>query len=148
MRPALFKFIVNPPPFAVLSRYTFRPSHTVFIQTDGSFKPQYSRTAVFINTHENKEFKLRKAYLDHNDSMESEWCSILDGIQYSIKHKHVCIELENDNQQVVQSLIERKSPNKQYLTKYYRMIYKEINGLEYFGIRWIPREFNKADLLL
>jgi ribonuclease HI len=116
-----------------------------FVQTDGSFKGNISRTAVLLNTSHNENYKLLNSYLDHKNSTESEWCSVLDGIQYSISKDEGSIELENDNLGVINSIINNKMPNKSYLADYYYLIENEIRNLDYFGIRWIPRELNRAD---
>lgn len=79
--------------------------------------------------------------------MESEWCSIVDGIQYAIRKDEVSFELENDCLPVVRSIINKKVPRSSLLADYYTAAFKEIRNLEYFGIRWIPRELNKADEL-
>jgi hypothetical protein len=109
-----------------------------------NYKP-ISRTAVLITNLKGEQNTLCNTYFDHKNSTESEWCSILDGIKYSIKKDHDAIELENDNLGVIQSLINRKIPKRHYLAEYYTMIYKNLRQLEYLGIRWIPRERNRAD---
>ena len=44
------------------------------------------------------------------------------------------------------SLIRREKPSGLY-DDYYYLIMEYINKLEYLGIRWIPRNMNKADKL-
>jgi hypothetical protein len=41
----------------------------------------------------------------------------------------------------------KKPPMKSYLSDYYDMIFKEVKQMQYMSIRWIPREFNRADRL-
>ena len=79
--------------------------------------------------------------------MESEWCSILDGIRYAIQRDEGSIELENDCLPIVRSITRRKIPTNSLLANYYTAVFKEIRELDYLGIRWIPRELNKADEL-
>jgi ribonuclease HI len=145
MRPALQIFLRNPMNFVGLKRGS-RPPTVGHIQTDGSFS-SISRTAVILRTKNHEDYTLCKTYFNHKHSMESEWCSILDGIQYAIKKDEGSIELENDCMPVVKSIIQKKIPNNSLLAFYYTAVFNEIRDLEYIGIRWIPRELNKADEL-
>lgn len=145
--PTLFR---RPGPFTVIAKSTnIKPSNIAHIQTDGSFKIQpyiLSRTAVIMKTSENQKYSLMNTYLDHKNSTESEWRSVLDGIEYSIKKNEPSIELENDNLGVMSSLIRRRKPQG-YLQDYYMYIFDRIKEMEWVGIRWIPREMNKSDRL-
>jgi len=113
------------------------------VQTDGSFgHSKISRTAVLYRDRKGIDTTQCKTYFDHRNSTESEWCSVLDGIQYAVKKDEGFVELENDNLGVIQSLIRRKEPKMGY---YYQVIQKELLHFDYVGIRWIPREMNAAD---
>ena len=135
--------------FSVLTRGSFhRPSYTARIQTDGSFSVKYksiSRTAVFLTTSKGEQHTLCRTYFDHKNHVESEWCSILDGIEYSLKKNQDAIELENDNLGVINSLVNHRIPRQSYLSDYYALVYKYLREFEYVGVRWIPRELNRAD---
>lgn len=144
MRPALANFLRNPPPFSVLRGTALRPSKLAHVQTDGSFK-DLSRTAVLLRTTIPEEYTLLGTYFDHKNSGHSEWCSVLDGILFSKKKDQGCLELENDCLGVIQALTRKKQPRDALSAYLYSSISKEIRGLEHFGIRWIPREMNKAD---
>jgi ribonuclease HI len=125
-----------------------RPTRVADIQTDGSFsRGNISRTAVILHTTDLEEYKLMNTYFDHKNSGESEWCSILNGLRYAIKKDQGSVELENDCLPVIQQLIHRKEPRKEYLAYYYISILKEIKQMDYVSVRWIPREFNRADEL-
>jgi ribonuclease HI len=148
MRPALAKFIQNPHPFLPLTQGRLRPSKIALVQTDGSFSKEcveMSRTAVILTTYDKIDHKLINSYTDHWNSMESEWCSVLNGIRYAQKKDQGSIELENDCLQVIKHLVNRRPPMKGYLASYYNSILKEAKNMEYLGIRWIPRELNRAD---
>jgi len=148
MRPALANFLKNPTPFLPLGRRLVKPPKTALVQTDGSFSKEHvemSRTAVILTTHDNIKYKLMNSYIDHWNSTESEWCSVLNGIRYAQKKDQGSIELENDCLQVIKHLVNRRPPMKGYLASYYTSILKEAKNMEYLGIRWIPREFNRAD---
>ena len=146
MRPALLSFLRNPKPFVPL-KHGKKPPQVAFVQTDGSFKAPISRTAVILTTPASVEHKLMKTYMVHKNSMESEWCSIFDGIQFSLKKDEGSIELENDCFHPLWHLLERKEPKQAYLAEYYYAIFKQIKELSYIGIRWVPREMNRADSL-
>jgi hypothetical protein len=116
-----------------------RAPHTQLIQTDGSFKSGISRTACLFP--QSREYMLR-TYLDHRHSADSEWCSVLDGIRLAKELDHGAIHLENDCLGVVQALVSRRPPKHM---DYYHSILDEIRQMDYIGIRWIPRELNRAD---
>ena len=147
MRPVLQAFLREPTIFSGIRG--IKPPKVAHIQTDGSFSMEFkiSRTAVILKDKVGQNYTLCKTYLYHNNSMESEWCSILDGIRYAIQRDEGSIELENDCLPVVKSIIRSKIPRNSLLANYYTAVFKEIRGLDYLGIRWIPRELNKADEL-
>lgn len=148
MRNALIDFLQKPTVFSPLSQRLIKPPKVALVQTDGSFSKQYaemSRTAVTLKTYNNVNYSLINTYSDHWNATESEWCSVLNGIRYAIKKDQGSVELENDCLGVVKHLIHRRAPAKAYLADYYRSIFKEAKNMEYLGIRWIPRELNKAD---
>ena len=146
MRPALLNFLRNPTPFSVLTR-SLRPPIVAHVQTDGSFTPQVSRTAALLKTVKGEEYSLLKTYFEHKNCTHSEWCSVLDGILYSVKKDQGSVELENDCLGVVRALTQKRRPVDRFAADCYGKIYREVRGLEHFGIRWIPREMNRADQL-
>jgi len=148
MRPVLATFLRSPTTFTALSRSTLRPPKVALVQTDGSFSTkqvELSRTAVLLLTASKEEYSLINTYFDHWNAAESEWASVLNGIQFALKKDQGSVELENDCLPVVKHLIHKRAPAKSYLADYYRTILKEAKTMEYLGIRWIPRELNKAD---
>lgn len=152
MRPAVAKFLQNPTRFSVLKGLPLAPStlppKVAHVQTDGSFTSvsRMSRTAVLLRTI-GEEYTLRSTYFDHVDSTQSEWCSILDGILFSKRKDQGSIQLENDCFGVIQALLRNRPPRDDLAAHYYTSIFKELRELDHFGIRWIPREMNKADEL-
>ena len=149
MRPVLLSFLRNPSPFISLSR-SLRPEKVALVQTDGSFStrfPELSRTAVILRTKDHIDYTLLDTYTDHWNSHESEWASVLNGIKFALKKDQGSVELENDCLPVIKHLINKRPPLKSYLAEYYSQILKEAKQMEYLGIRWIPRELNKADNL-
>ena len=150
MRPALANFLQNPTRFSVLKGLPLAPStlppKVAHVQTDGSFT-SFSRTAVLLRTVTPEEYTLRSTYFDHVNSTQSEWCSILDGILFSKRKDQGSIQLENDCLGVIQALLRNRPPRDELTAHFYTTIFKELRELDYFGIRWIPREMNKADQL-
>jgi hypothetical protein len=65
------------------------------IQTDGSFRKNISRTAVILDTVQGEE-TLVNTYFTHDNSHESEWCSVLNGLEFSLKKKQLAVTLENE----------------------------------------------------
>jgi ribonuclease HI len=115
------------------------------IQTDGSFRKNISRTAIILDTVQGEQFTLVNTYFTHANSYESEWCSVLNGLEFALKKKQTAVTLENDNQGVIQSLITQTPPK--VFWSYYDSIYDLMDGFDWVSMRWIPRERNKADRL-
>ena len=107
-----------------------------------------SRTAVILTTQMGVEHTLSKTYDTHVNSTESEWCSVLDGIQYAILRGQGAVDLENNNLGVIRSLIKERMPMNPLIAKYYTSINAHMYYLDYFSVRWIPRRFNRADGLV
>jgi len=125
-----------------------RPATVAHVQTDGSYhhRQRLSRTAVILRTDD--EYRLMTTYMEgeHKNSTESEWASVLDGLQFSIAKDQGAVELENDNLGVIEALIKRRA--KKEVERYYlHAILEESADLDWLGIRWIPRELNRADTL-
>jgi hypothetical protein len=148
MRHAMAAFLKKPTVFSALTRAGPRPSKVALVQTDGSFSAEFaemSRTAVLLKTTSHETYSLVDTYTDHWNSMESEWASVLNGVQFALKKDQGSVELENDCLPVIKHLIFRKPPAKSYLADYYAAVFKEAKKMEYLGVRWIPRELNRAD---
>ena len=134
--------------FAALVKKTLHmPPHLASLQTDGSFRyvDRISRTASLLKTDET--YKSVKTYFDHQNSYESEWCSVMDGILMSQENDVDSLQIENDNLSVMNSLIQRKVPKQEYAAIYYEEIMKLVQPMEWVELRWIPRRLNKADKL-
>jgi ribonuclease HI len=135
--------------FTLLTRPTLlRSDYVARIQTDGSFKSTYniSRTAVLYLNSPEKQF-LIKTYMNHRNSYESEWASVLDGILYALKKGDGSVELENDNQSVMRALITKTPPVQDYSRFYYYKTLELSNYMDLLSVRWIPRRENQADRL-
>ena len=132
-------------PFSTIWKRFSKPLVLAHLQTDGSFRytDRVSRTAALLKSEET--YKSVKTYFDHQNSYESEWCSILDGIQMTQKNEVSSIKVENDNLGVINSLVQRRPPRHEYAAAYYDLILKEVQQMDYVEMRWIPRRYNKAD---
>lgn len=132
-------------PFSTIWKRFSKPLVLAHLQTDGSFRytDRVSRTAALLKSEET--YKSVKTYFDHQNSYESEWCSILDGIQMTQKNEVSSIKVENDNLGVINSLVHRRPPRHEYAAAYYDLILKEVQRMDYVEMRWIPRRYNKAD---
>jgi ribonuclease HI len=115
------------------------------IQTDGSFRKNISRTAIILDTVQGEQFTLVNTYFTHANSYESEWCSVLNGLEFALKKKQTAVTLENDNQGVIKSLITQTPPK--VFWRYYDSIHELLETFKWVSVRWIPREQNKADRL-
>jgi len=148
MRQALATFLKKPTVFSALTKPGPRPPKVALVQTDGSFSTQFmkiSRTAVLLKMTSREEYSLVNTYTDHWNSTESEWASVLNGVRFALKKEQGSVELENDCLPVIKHLISKQAPAKSYLADYYAAVFKEAKKMDYLGVRWIPRELNRAD---
>lgn len=128
------------------AKSSFKPLSIAKLQTDGSFryKDRISRTACLLRD-EGEVYKSVKTYFDHQNSYESEWASVLDGILLSQDYQIGDIQLENDNLSVINCLVSERRPAQAYVAKYYDDVRAAAKGMDWLEIRWIPRKLNKAD---
>lgn len=145
-RPLLSKFSRMGTFVPICKNSIVEPLALAAIQTDGSFRKNISRTAVILDSIQGEQFTLVNTYFTHDNSHESEWCSVLNGLEFSLKKKQLAVTLENDNQGVIQSLITQTPPRSLYWP-YYDAIFELMNEFDWVSMRWIPRERNKADRL-
>jgi ribonuclease HI len=86
--------------------------------------------------------------LHANDSTETEWASVLQGLLFALDHDETIINIENDNLSVVSALIWPQNHLKRDYANYYRnQILSNAKETEWTGVRWIPRKNNTADEL-
>ena len=148
MRRSLAVFLRGPGQYISLIKSTGSISSEISnIQTNGSFSisnNRISRTAVILTHTDGEKYTLINTYLNHENSCESEWRSVLDGVKYGIKKKATQVNLENDNLGLINSLLSMTKPAARYVDYYY-YIYDLIKDYDHFGIRWIPRRMNNAN---
>lgn len=131
-------------------RRSFVPS---LVQTDGSFYSGKRSGFVAALLHHNDNIYKQTVWLETaEDSCETEWASVYNGIIFSLNKQATQIHIENDNLGVVESLIattispkQKKRREKEYATYYRHAILSLVKQTNYAAIRWIPREQNRAD---
>jgi ribonuclease HI len=133
-----------------VNTHMMSPMFYAKVQTDGSFYPNtgMSRVAMILTTADrNSELKHMKSISTCEDSTETEWASVSQGLLFAIENNERMIAIENDNLSVVSNLIMGgNSVSKKDYVKYYRYIILGLTSkTEWTGIRWIPREMNLAD---
>lgn len=139
--------------YALVNKSIVMPRTTYILQTDGSYeyKTQISRTAAILTNHIGIKSTFVNTYLDHTNSYETEWQSLIDGVEYSqmkvLDFNIKALAIENDCLPIVTSIIQQNPPKKQLYLEYYKYFNNlySVSHYMWFGIRWIPRELNKAD---
>ena len=137
-RTALLLQRMKPGPYIPLVRATIiAPPIINKVQTDGSFNPKsgISRTALIVSKDDVFINSLVNTYFDHENSTESEWCSVLNALDYTTKKGFKSINIENDNLGVVNTIIQSKPPKDILYRFYYEMIFEHLLRFEWVGIR-------------
>jgi ribonuclease HI len=140
--------------FRVGGHMSFPPPVCAQLQTDGSFKQNKSekiaRVGMYLQTIDNN-IHTHSYEIDANSSIETEWASILGGIEFAGEYYQDAIFIEND----CLSVISFFSPNSTRYPAigtsardYYENICNISNEFAFVGLRWIPREMNRADKVL
>jgi len=141
--------------FRFLGGKLLRPRYPSLVQTDGSYhRGRNAGYAAALLFHDNKKYK-HLLYLDNaQDSCETEWASVYNGLVFSLEKNVSEINIENDNLGVVKNLTEytnkekyrnRTKNKKEYAEHYKHEILKLTKYTKWTGIRWIPRGLNRAD---
>lgn len=127
----------------------FPPPLLAHLQTDGSFRNRQARTAYILLSADG-----RRTYRDVEptvaaSSTEAEWLSVLNGLQFATDGaRQTAIGIENDCLSVIHALIQSETPLR---NASHRELRREIldlaNQTTWTGVRWIPREENRADAL-
>ena len=128
-----------------------RPPILSILQTDGSF---YQRTksgkAGALLMRPDHTFSSHIEPL-HGlvSSTEAEWASIHLGLSVAAQTHQPAVGLENDCLGVISHIALNSPPGRHEYARYYHHKIKELSRqFEWCGIRWIPREQNRADKLL
>jgi len=131
--------------------HMFQPAFFSLVQTDGSYyhKSRYSRVSNILTTASGNEVYKRMFEIpDAVSSTETEWASVYYGLQFAIEKSQPLIAIENDNLGVISALTVPNTNVRQEYAKYYKYsILRMTQQTAWTGIRWIPREKNRADKL-
>lgn len=131
-------------------RRLYPPPILTIVQTDGSFRQSNGSAAVAARITRVHELVDEAVSPLHNiaSSTEAEWASVYYGILLAQTNREHSIGLENDCLGVVNSLLYGIHRNpRPYATFYKCKIMDTASTFDWCGIRWIPREQNKADRL-
>ena len=120
------------------------------LQTDGSFllKQKKGRCAALLEKTNQKTILKQKWDLNVSNSTQSEWMSIEHGILFAFENNEECLAIENDNLGVVSALSGCRWLSNEWEKHCYHRIQALAKQSVWTGIRWIPRELNKADQIL
>jgi ribonuclease HI len=135
------------PYFRIGGHATYKPPFIAQLQTDGSRRSHDSRiAAILTSSDEMTTYKRMVAIAQTESSTEVEWAAIVGGIEFALQKGETCIGVENDNLGVVGALITGQREFRHSYAYYYRDKIDRLTRLTLWtGIRWIPREMNRAD---
>ena len=119
------------------------------VQTDGSFSRRGGAACAFLVRNQGGDQVLAKRLTlsDARTSTETEWASVYHGLSAAVELDQECIGLENDCLSVVAGLLGKAKMKQEYAQYYHYKIMKTAGYTGWTGIRWIPRELNRADAL-
>lgn len=119
------------------------------VQTDGSYVPKTgdARVAAILTPTRSQNTFRHVQSISADSPTEAEWASISMGIELALSHGERALGIENDCLSVINTLISpHDTPLRHEYARYWRYrILRQTNGTEWVGIRWIPREQNRAD---
>jgi hypothetical protein len=133
----------------IAGRISHQPPLLATVQVEGSYTPKTgdARIAAILTPTKSHNLFRHIQSISAESSTEAEWASISMGLEMSITHSEGAVGIENDCLGVINTLI---SPHDIFLrheyARYWRYrILRQTKGFEWVGIRWIPREQNRAD---
>jgi len=133
-------------------RTIFQPPLIAMLQTDGSFSHSRNprgRAAAYLETAaQDTIHKQLWEVKDAKNSTETEWASIAFGLKFALENDEYVVGVENDNFGVIAALLHPVSLRHEYARYYRNQIHNLANQSAWVGLRWIPRQFNKADKIL
>jgi hypothetical protein len=125
----------------------YRPPLLARVQTDGSRTLVKSQVAMILTSRDTMNTYKKVIDIPHTESpTETEWAAVSAGLEFAIQKGEFAIGIENDNLSIIGTLITEKQNLRQEYARYYRdRILRFTNLTLWTGIRWIPREINRAD---
>lgn len=137
------------PYYRIGGNINYMPPLLAHVQTDGSRRAHDSRIAAILTSRDNMNMYKHMVHIAHTESStEVEWAAIYGGLEFALQKGETCIGIENDNLGVVGALITSQKEFRHSYAYYYRNKIDRLTRLTLWtGIRWIPREMNRADEL-
>ncbi len=131
-------------------RLTFPPPLIARAQVDGSFgRSACGRVAAILTTDTGDATFRRTKPVSAMNSTETEWAAVALGIELALKHDQTAVGIETDCLGVIQGLMFPDTPLKHAYARHWRSaILRYAEETHWTGVRWIPREVNRADALL
>ena len=122
-------------------RATNPPPILAKVQTDGFYTRRLQRIAAILT----KPHQVDVMKISAQNSTETEWASIALGLHLALRNGEGSVGVENDNLDVIHSLMFDRKPLTQAYARHYRNeIFQIANKADWAGVRWIPREINRA----
>jgi len=130
------------------SPFTHIPNTLYRVQTDGSFGGRKGdRIAAILYEVDHRPGPRSLLQIKVKSSTEAEWASVALGLALAVQHKKPVVGIENDNLGVMRSLIFHRNfrSRHEYAHHYFHEIMRLASNTEWAGVRWIPRDLNRAD---
>lgn len=135
------------PYYRIGGRRALQPLILTRVQTDGSFGRPIAQAAAVITHPNGFEVAAQKIRVpEARSSTETEWASVAFGLRLALENDHETVGLENDCLGVVSALMYPMNPLRHAYARHYRnLIYGLAAQTAWTGVRWIPRQVNRAD---
>lgn len=120
------------------------------VQTDGTLYSKNKTGAVaallYYQSRSAQGFTHPLEHLD--DSTEAQWASVYFGLEMAKRSNQSLIGIENDSLSVIRHIMCNDTGGTDYARYYNHKIKEVAEELQWCGVRWIPRELNRANTLL
>ena len=123
-------------------RRLYAPPVLAIVQTDGTFRYSNGSATVAARITKGHELVDEAASPLYNlaSLTEAEWASVYYGLLLAQANREGAVGLENDCLRVVNGLVYNPYANPRPYAVYYRCkIMDAAEGMDWCGIRWIPR---------
>ncbi len=144
---ASLKPILHMPPIYIGGYARYPPALYAIAQVDGSFRAGVGTAAVlFTRADKTTQYKNHYQLGIVASATEAEWAAVYAGVCKGKELQENAVLIENDCIGVVGHIMNRDMRLKHEYAQYYRSkIIQSAAELEWLGIRWIPRNSNRAD---
>jgi ribonuclease HI len=138
-------------PFLRLAGRLRVPPTLTLVQTSGVVRPSNGSAAVAARTTRGDLLVDESVSPLYNKTSctEAEWASVYYGLLLAHTNKETAVGLENNSHHVVMSLLIGPPQHPRPYVRYYMCkIMDTAERMDWCGLRWIPKEQNKAARLL